>query len=197
MDSTWRPAPGQVALIELVDDPDRCVTGIIVGGNEKELAVNLGGSPTPPDPSSEVLVSFFSPEALYRLRATVAPRAENHSVIDLTVHHVERVQRRSDHRVRITVPAALTGFDGAGRFTAVVGHTVDVGRGGCRISADRPLPDDVDPAVSLRLDDGHTIVATAHVLQAQPGTGEFSYRLAFVALPEGDAKRLAELEAAA
>lgn len=195
MQATWRPAPGQVALIELVDDPDQCVTGIILGGNDKELAVSIGGSPPPTDPSSEVLVSFFSPDALYRVRATVSPRPEQQSVIDLTVQAVERVQRRSDHRTRLTAPAALTGFDEAGRFAVAVGQTVDIGRGGCRIMADEELPPDVDPAVSLRLADGHTVVATAHILQTEADAGRVSYRVAFVALPEGDAKRLAALEA--
>lgn len=194
---TWKPAPGQVALIELIDDPDQCVTGIIIGGDERELSVSLGTSPTPPAASSEVVASFFSPDALYRLRATVTSRPEQQSVIDLTVHDVQRVQRRTDHRVQIALPAALTGFDGTGRFAVTVGRTVDIGRGGCRIVTDYHLPHDIDPAVSVRLPDGHTIVATAHVLQTHADADQFTYRLAFVALPEGDAKRVAALEAGA
>jgi hypothetical protein len=192
MGDGWKPAAGQVALIELADEADQCLTGVVMEA-EGPVVVDLGSSPHPDQDRYEVTASFFAPDALYKVRATAARRAEQATLIDLTVHEIERVQRRLAERARVAIPVAMTAFDDPGDFVSVTGETVDLGSGGCRVHTTTPFPPGCDPTVSLRLPDGDTMVVLAQVLQAHDDGNGWEYRLAFMDLDENDGKRLADL----
>lgn len=209
MPFAWKPLPGQVALIEVSDGGSDCLTGVVVddaGGDADALVVDLGASPAlelDARGGREVVASFFAPDALYRLTATLSRHDPDHealaSVIDLRVHDVERVQRRTAPRARLRLPLVMSNFDDPatddpGAFASVVGETIDIGEGGCRALMPRPFPNGCDPTVTLELVDGSTIVALAAVLQATATTdGRYEYRLVFLELDDVDRLRLAEL----
>ena len=191
-DDGWKPSAGQVALIELEDESDQCLTGVVMTG-DGPVVVDLGSSPRPSVESYKVTASFFAPDALYRVKATAARHADQDALIDLTVHEVERVQRRQAERARVSIPVAMTAFDDPGDFVSVTGQTVDLGPGGCRVRTETLFPPGCDPTVSVRLPDGDTMVVLAQVLQATADEDAWEYRLAFMEVDEGDGKRLSDL----
>src|ERR1700757_743792 len=125
----WRPAAGQIALIEPVDaSPGRdCLTGVVVPGDC--ILVDLGASPRPESDAAEVVASFFAPDALYRLFAKA--RQEADGLVSLDVTAIERVQRRANPRVQVVLPVRL-GVGDAAEAAVLSGETVDVSTGGCR-----------------------------------------------------------------
>lgn len=193
MSTAWKPAPGQVALIELADDSEHCLTGVVMAHENGSVAIDLGASPTAPEAETEVIASFFTPEALYRVKAHAVPRKEQKAVIDLTVDNIERVQRRSQPRSRVELRAALTAFEGDSDFASVVGRTVDIGPGGCRVRTEKQFPPGNDPTVTIQLPDGDTVALLAQILQVQHDDDGFDYRLAFMQVEEDDAKKLVNL----
>lgn len=190
MSVQWRPTPGQVALLEFDDAAE--ITGVVLDSATGPVVVNVGSAP-PPAPGSEVVASFFTPGALYRVRATAVRHPDNDALLDLELRGVERVQQRAAPRARITLPAALSDLDSAAQPLSVTGETVDVGPGGCRVRTALPFPPGSDPTVSLQLPDGGTVVATAAVLQMQAVMGHWEYRLVFLSLDDADRLRLADL----
>ncbi len=190
MQAEWRPAPGQVALLQFGGATE--LTGIVLDSEEGPVVVNVG-SALPPEPEVEVVASFFAPEALYRVRAVASRHGGDDALVDLQVHSVERVQQRSSPRARLALPVTLVNLDGTSQPLAVAGETVDVGAGGCRVRTALPFPPGSDPTVSLRLPDGETVVAQAAVLQMQPVMGQWEYRLVFLSLEEADRRRLQDL----
>jgi hypothetical protein len=208
MPFAWKPVAGQVALIELSAGGNDCLTGVVVdglGGPDGAVVVDLGASPRPTDGDCEVVASFFAPDALYRLTATLSPHehAATDTIIDLRVRDIERVQRRTAPRARIQIPVILSNFDDPatedpGAFASIPGETLDVGEGGCRALLPRPFPHGCDPTVTLQLPSGEAVVALAAVLQANAtGDGRYEYRLVFLELEDVDRLRLAELVDAA
>ena len=203
MPFAWKPVPGQVALIELNDGGNDCLTGVVLAGDEsEEVVIDLGFSPKPDHLDCEVVASFFAPDALYRMTATLSPHDGGpDKVIDLRVHDIERVQRRTAPRARITVPVVMSNFDDpsaedSGTFSSLVGESIDIGEGGCRALMPKPFPSGCDPTVTLQLPSGETVVALAAVLQAtRIGDGRYEYRLVFLELEDVDRLRLAELVA--
>ena len=201
MPFAWKPVPGQVALIEVNDGGNDCLTGVVLAGEEHDgIVIDLGFSPKPEHVDCEVVASFFAPDALYRMTATLAPHDGGpDKVIDLRVHDIERVQRRNAPRARIAVPVVMSNFDDpssedAGKFSSVVGESLDIGEGGCRAIMPKPFPSGCDPTVTLQLPSGDTVVALAAVLQANATTdGRYEYRLVFLELEDVDRLRLAEL----
>lgn len=199
MPFAWKPAPGQVALIELAAGGTDCLTGVVLSDDGAEVVVDLGASPRLTGSDCEVVASFFAPDALYRMAATLHRHDDVEQIIDLRVHDIERVQRRTAPRVRVTMPAVLSNFDDpsvedSGGFTSVVGETLDVGEGGCRVLTPRPFPSGCDPTVTLQLPSGDTVVALAAVLQANiTEDRRYEYRLVFLELDELDRLRLAEI----
>jgi hypothetical protein len=196
MPFAWRPVAGQVALIEVAGD-DSCLTGIVVEGTDtgdpSAVVVDLGASPQPPGASVEVIASFFAPDALYRLTATAVPHnGGGAKIIDLRVQNVERVQRRTTPRTKASLPVVLSNFDDPGGLVSVVGKTLDVGMGGCRVQTDKAFPAGCDPTVTFTLDDGSTIVALGAVLQSQLAADTFEYRLVFLEMADADRLRLSE-----
>ena len=206
MPFAWKPVPGQVALIEM-SDGDECLTGVVLDeeASDGAVVIDLGASPAPADRDRdrEVVASFFAPDALYRMTATLARHEHDRidTIIDLRVHDVERVQRRTAPRARVRLPIVLSNFDDPatddpGAFSSVVGETIDVGEGGCRALVPRPFPHGCDPTVTIELPGGDTIVALAAVLQAAATTdGRYEYRLVFLELEDVDRLRLADLVA--
>jgi hypothetical protein len=193
MSTAWKPAPGQVALIELADDADHCLTGVVMSDSNGTVAIDLGASPTAPEAETEVIASFFTPEALYRVKAHAVPRKEQKAVIDLTVDNVERVQRRAAPRARVELRVAMTAFEGDSDFASVVGTTVDIGPGGCRLHTDKRFPPGNDPTISLQLPNGDTVSMLGQILQAQSDGDGFEYRIAFMDVDDEDGKKLLAL----
>jgi c-di-GMP-binding flagellar brake protein YcgR len=193
MSSSWKPAPGQVALIELAEDAEHCLTGVVMSDSNGSVTIDLGASPSAPQGEADVIASFFTPEALYRVKAHAVPRKEQKAVIDLTVEDIEKVQRRAVPRAQVQLRAALTAFDGEGDFASVVGETIDIGAGGCRVRTEKQFPPGSDPTVTLQMPDGQTIAILAQVLQVQHDDGSWDYRLAFMDLEDDDATRLLAL----
>lgn len=191
MRESWRPTPGQVALIEL-DERDDCLTGVVLPGDQDAVVIDLGASPDRPTAPCPVYVSFFAPDALYKVQGTARPHPKD-AVIDLDIASVERVQRRMTARARVEVHAALTAFNDDGAFVSVVGQTIDVGEGGCRVRTVMPFPAQKSPTISLRLADGRTLAAAGEILQAEAIDGHFEYRLAFLEVEKDGRAQLAEL----
>lgn len=197
MPFAWKPTPGQVALIELSSGGNECLTGVVLEDSEDgPVVVDLGASPRPIEAECEVIASFFAPDALYRMTATLSSHDGQRAIIDLRVHDIERVQRRTAPRARLGIPAVLSNFDDPGAFSSMVGETIDVGEGGCRVLLQKPFPSGCDPTVTLQLPSGETVVALAAVLQANVvSDGRYEYRLVFLELDDVDRLRLAELVA--
>ena len=201
MPFAWKPVPGQVALIEVSDGGNTCLTGVVIGGHQgHEITIDLGFSPKPEHVECEVVASFFAPDALYRMTATLSPHDGGpDKVIDLRVHDIERVQRRNAPRARITIPVVMSNFDDpsvedSGTFSSLVGESIDIGEGGCRALMPKPFPSGCDPTVTLQLPSGDTVVALGAVLQANAtNDGRYEYRLVFLELDDVDRLRLAEL----
>jgi hypothetical protein len=201
MPFAWKPLPGQVALIEVSDGGNDCLTGVVLAGEEhEEIVIDLGFSPKPEHLQCEVVASFFAPDALYRMTATLSPHDGGpDKVIDLRIHDIERVQRRTAPRARITIPVVMSNFDDpsvedSGSFSSLVGESLDIGEGGCRALMPKPFPSGCDPTVTLQLPSGETVVALAAVLQANvTNDGRYEYRLVFLELEDVDRLRLAEL----
>jgi hypothetical protein len=188
MQPVWMPALGQVALIEFGDGD-----GVVLEADAERLRVDVGAGHGEPRTSDEVVASFFTPEALYRVRATVGRDDDREATVDLTVREVERVQRRTSPRVRVALPAVMSDFDGPGRLISVRGETVDIGAGGCRVRTLRPFPPGSDPTVSIRLPEGEPVVTLAAILQALQDDGYWDYRLVFMGIEDDDARRLDDL----
>jgi hypothetical protein len=192
MQSTWKPAPGQVALIEPDGTDDQVLTGVVLE-SEAGIVVDLGASPLSPSGPCEVVASFFAPDALYRVRATADAHEERREVIDLTMHDVERVQRRDSPRAKIELKAVLSNLDEPGEMLSVLGTTIDLATGGCRIRTSKSFPPGCDPTVSIDLPDGSAVVALAAVVQAEPRDGQWEYRLVFMDLDDSARDHLAHL----
>ena len=201
----WRPPAGGTALIEPLSDSTVCLTGVVLDdGDGDVVVVDLGGSPPPKEPKCEVLASFFSPDALYRTEATLSPHDGREMVVDLTIHQVERIQRRGVPRAKVTLPVVLSNFDspdpdaGGEVFASVTGQSIDVSEGGCRVVTDRRFPPSCDPTVMLHLSPTEELVALAAVLEEHPrDDGRFEYRLVFIDPEDDHRERLAKVVATA
>jgi len=196
MPFAWRPAPGQVALIE-VAGLDECFTGVVMEPDdtaETPVVIDLGASPRPPGDRCEVVASFFAPDALYRVSATAVPHDGGAAaVIDLQVRDVERVQRRQAPRARQSLHVVLSNFDDPGALVSIVGETVDVSEGGCRVRTDRSFPHGCDPTVTLTLPTGEDLVMLGAILQSTVEAGSYEYRIVFLEVEEDDRSRLARV----
>ena len=202
----WRPPSGGTALIEPRDDSKVCLTGVVLDEEERDdvVVVDLHGSPLPQEPKCEVVASFFSPDALYRTEATLAPHDGREMVFDLTIHQVERVQRRGSRRAQVALPVVLSNFDtpdldaGGEVFASVTGESIDVSEGGCRVVTERRFPPSCDPTVMLHLSPTEELVALAAVLEeSSRADGRFEYRLVFIDPEDDHRERLAKVIATA
>ena len=188
----WRPAAGQIALIEPVDaSPGRdCLTGVVVPSDR--ILIDLGASPRPESDTVEVVASFFAPDALYRLFAKA--EQEPDGLISLDVSALERVQRRANPRVSVVLPVRL-GVGDQDEAALLSGETVDLSTGGCRVMTDRPWPTEADPVVTIDLPDGEAVRTQARVVTVDLNGDGWEYRLAFPGIARSDADRLSRLVA--
>jgi hypothetical protein len=190
----WRPSPGQLALIEPVapEDGGECLTGVVMA-DPSRVVIDLGASPRPAMGSYEVEASFFAADALYRLSATAKAVSASDGVVELEVHGVERVQRRSEPRLQLSLPMALASFDDPGEFLSIRGETLDLAPGGCRVVTEKEFPASVDPTISITMPDGAPVVALARILDRTHDDGGWQYRLVFAAIDDEDRARLSAL----
>lgn len=194
MQVMWKPTPGQVALIEPTEaDGVECLTGVVVEDHGPDVVIDLGASPHPPDHDLEVVASFFAPDALYRLSGVARPHLDRRSLIDLAVAEIERVQRRSAPRSPVEVEAVLSNLDEPGALVSLVGRTVDVGTGGCRVRTEHSFPSGGDPTVTLTLADGSQVIALGAILQSRSLDEGFEYRIVFLDIDDESRGRLEHL----
>src|SRR2546430_7317051 len=125
----WRPAAGQIALIEPVEaSPGRdCLTGVVVPGDR--ILIDLGASPRPESDAAEVVASFFAPDALYRLFAKAHQQQDG--LVSLDVSALERVQRRANPPGQVGLPLPPRGGDQA-QAGGLAGGAVRPAAGGRR-----------------------------------------------------------------
>lgn len=190
----WRPAPGQIALIEPVGalPPRDCLTGVVVPAGDR-LLVDLGASPRPDEETCEVVASFYAPEALYRMKAKATQQSDG--LLALAVASVEQVQRRSAPRARVALPVRMTNLADPPAASLVKGTTIDLSTGGCLVTTDHPWPDEHDPMLSIDLPDGDAVVTPARVVTVDL-TGEgWEYRLAYPDIEDADRDRISRLVA--
>lgn len=194
MQEQWRPAPGQLALIEPLDGAS-CLTGVVLPDPERVL-IDLGASPRSGEPKAEVVASFFTSEQLVRVEGTLVALEESPGLAALEAHRVAFVQRRATPRRRVRWPVTLAAFDDPGDFSSVTGETVDVGLGGCRVVTDAPFPPGVDPTLTITVPGlPNPIVVRARVVSACVAPGRSEYRLVFADIDEDDRARLFDLVA--
>jgi hypothetical protein len=191
----FHPTAGQVALIELdeLGHPSghrvSPLTAMVDDGSTDVLTLMGLSSPDLTD-GTEVVVSIFAPEALYRIRAAAHWGPFGKLAID-PIHDVERIKRRSWPRHALKVNVTLAALDGPGDdLGGVAGQTLDVGVAGLRVETTRRLPPGADLTVMLTLPDGGRLVARTTVVSAHVGDGSCEYRLAFDSLDDVDTARL-------
>jgi PilZ domain len=201
---SFHPTAGQVALIEPDDfkcaGHDRVIpfTGTVDGGSSGVLTLMELSSRDLAD-GSEVVVSIFTPEALYRIRAAAHWGARGRLAIR-PIHDIQRIERRSWPRHQLRIDVILAALDGPDdELTGVSGHTIDIGVAGMRVETIGRLPAGADVTVVLTLPDGGRLVARTTVVSAvssvsaRGGEGGCEYRLAFDPLDNVDAARLMAL----
>jgi hypothetical protein len=195
VDTPWRPPVGEIALIEpMHGGEDRtCLTGVVADVDGDRVRVELDSAALLPDEHDDVVVSLFQPDALYKLTGTAMLNLGPPPALDLEIKDTERIQRRAAPRLRCELPVELSALDGSGSFSTVLGRTVDIGAGGCRVLTWQAYDTGSDPTVSIELPDGERVVALARVLEAGEEDELHSYRLVFVKLDPADIRRVSTL----
>jgi hypothetical protein len=193
----FHPTASQVALIEpeMQGHVDHDAASRLMGvvANSEGPLIIVGVSPSQLADGSEVMVSIFTQEGLYRLRATSHWDGDSRLRID-PIHETERVQRRDWPRHPLHLDVVLASLDGdSGDVTGVAGQTLDLSVGGLRVATDRRLPPGADLTVMLTLPDGIRLVARTTVVYAYVKDDIFEYRLAFHQLDDVDVTRLTAL----
>src|ERR1700704_2389945 len=92
---SFHPTPGQVALVEpaLAQTGQHTgVTGVVAVDDDDKFHV-IGVTWPEMHEDTEVVVSIFAPEALYRLTGTARWAGSQRLTVD-PIHDVERIQRR-------------------------------------------------------------------------------------------------------
>ena len=176
---TYRPLPGQVALLEHPRTGAADVTGLVGTAGDDHFEVDLGLSNAVPPEPEEVVVSVCAPDALYRLSAKATPGNSQGIVVLSDIHELERIQRRTAVRVPIRLGVSVACLDDPTLgLRSVTGYTIDIGVGGVQVQTLRALPD-CDPTVMLTLPDGTRVAALTLVLQSEPNDEGFRSRLVF------------------
>jgi hypothetical protein len=174
------PEPGHETLTATVLADDR-------------LLLDLGASPRP-SRATDVVASFFTPDALMRVTGVlVAVDERERTLYELVVNDLECVQRREAPRVEIELAASLLVPDAPGPMVSVLGRTKNVSSGGCRLTTEQQLAGS-DPMVSLDLADESTpVIAQATVLSSEHHGSTWDYRLRFTSIDRDDRARLERL----
>jgi hypothetical protein len=195
MTLSFHATAGQVALVE----PDRSdprqatpATGVVAPDGDDLLHV-IGVSWPEMLGDTDVVVSIFAPEALYRLHATARWAGSGRLTID-PIRDVERIQRRRWPRHPIHLDVTLTPLDGPdAEPTSLIGRTIDMSVGGIRVETSGHLPPGADPTVILTMPAGPPLVARTTVVYAETNDHGSEYRLVFDELDEIDLNRLTAL----
>jgi PilZ domain len=194
---SFHPTAGQVALIEpdmgghVDHDTANRLIGVVAGGDGVLTIVGVAASQLAD--AVEVVVSIFTAEGLYRMRATSHWDGAGRLTID-PIHEIEQIQRRRWPRHPLHLDVTLASLDeDAGDVTGFRGETLDLCVGGLRVATTRRLPPGADLTVMLTLPDGIRLVARTTVVNAYVQEDIFEYRLAFDQLDELDASRLTAL----
>jgi hypothetical protein len=191
---------GQTALIEpeeigpLGRRNAEALTGTVGDGDNEHLTI-VGVSPTDIADGTEVMVSVFSPDALYRIRAGVHWVGPSRLAID-PVHDIEQIQRRRwpRHELHLDVTLVALADDSPDHPTpGVAGRTLDIGMGGLRVETSVPFSAGTTVRLTLMLPDGAPLVALATVVASDARNGSFEQRLAFDQLDDLDTNNLAAL----
>jgi hypothetical protein len=144
------------------------------------------------------MVSVFSPDALYRIRAGVRWVGPGRLAID-PVHDVEQIQRRRWPRHELHLDITLVPLADAATTSAdhgapgVAGRTLDIGMGGLRVETPLQFSAGTTVSLTLMLPDGAPLVARATVVASDGRNGSFEHRLAFDQLDDLDTTNLAAL----
>jgi len=187
----WRPSPGQVALLEPKErNALQPMTGLVQTGGAQPV-IDVGKAAQLTNGGCDVVASFFATDGLYRLEATATAKRASNGLVQLAVHSVDRIQRRSHDRVRRALPIEFTGTNGAA--STVQGETIDLAPGGVRVTTTEPLPANTDQNVSINLPDGQSVIALARILEAIEHAKGFDYRIEFSTIADTDRERLVDL----
>ena len=142
MAQSFHPTAGQVALVEPgLSEPGQAapVTGVVAVDDDGTLHV-IGVTWPEMAQDTEVIVSIFAADALYRLSATARWAGSGRLTIE-PVHDVERIQRRRWPRHPLHLDVTLMPLDGPDPMaSSVVGQTIDLSVGGLRVSTAGRLP---------------------------------------------------------
>lgn len=189
----WRPPVGTTTLVETEIQGVAPLTATVL--DDDRLLLDVGASPRPVPAVFDAVASFFTPEALLRVTGVMTLANDEAGIYELTVKDVQRVNRRASRRVDVELKASLVVADDAGPTVSVIGHTVNVSAGGCRVVTDKPLPGGSDPMVTLELGNGVTVVAGCSLLCTEHEGAEWDHRLMFTAIDPDDRDRIAALAA--
>jgi hypothetical protein len=177
------------------------LTGTVDNGDDGDDGplIIVGVSPSDIADGTEVMVSVFSPDALYRIRAGVRWVGPGRLAID-PVHDVEQIQRRRwpRHELHLDVTLLLLADAAAASSTdhgalGVAGRTLDIGMGGLRVETPVQFSAGTTVSLTLMLPDGAPLVARATVVASDSRNGSFEHRLAFDQLDDLDTTNLAAL----
>lgn len=195
MTVSFRPVTGQVVMLEPLEDDlvERCLAGVVTAGESAQVTIDLGAATARLTPGSEVVVSVFGADAMYKLHAAVQPAAAGVVVLD-PVYDVERVQRRRAPRrpLRLGVTLVSTA-ESDPDVLRVAGRSLDVGVGGLRVQTVRALPKGANPIAIMSVPHGAPLMLPTRVVSAHEAEDGCEYRLAFTNLRPADADRLAVL----
>lgn len=193
MAEDWQPPDGAECYLEVASgDPAVSCTGITVPGNGVRIELDR----TAPSELLDrpVVVTCGTPEALHVLNGRLRPVDDGARFVELHTADVMHLQRRAEPRIDIRVPVTLADAEGPSPMVSVVGRTVNLSSGGCRVVCDEPLPSGVDPVVTLQLDDGKPpVTAEAAVVERDRVEDGWGYRLVFTDIRVDDRVRLIRL----
>lgn len=195
MDSSWYPPVREIALIEPAhgEKASTCLTGVVSSVRRRHVRIDLDAGAMLPGERDDVTVSFFRPDALYRLKGTAVLHLGPPPALDFEVEQSERVQRRAVPRLACELPVEMSALDGTGSFSTVLGHTDDLGTGGCRVTTEHAFDIASDPTVTVVMPDGGRVVNLARVLSASEDEKGHHYRLVFADLSPEDAGAITRL----
>ena len=199
MPESYRPVAGQVVMVEPVESSrhstgdETCFTGVVLPPTQDHVTIDIGMAATKLIDGTEVVMSVFSSDALYRLRGAVRAKSSTVVLIDPLLD-VERVQRRRSARPPIRVSVTLVSIDESDPdVSRVAGRSLDIGAGGLRVETIRPLPVEAEPIAIVSVPEGAPLMLPTRVIAAQVDDDGCQYRLAFTQLRPTDAERLAVL----
>jgi hypothetical protein len=186
---------GQIVMVEPVDEDvgERCFTGVVMQPTDERVTIDIGPGAVKLMDGAPVVVSVFSPDALYRLRGEIRTKSSSVVLLDPLID-IERVQRRRSPRKALRVSVTLVSSDESDPdVSRVAGRSLDIGAGGLRVETIRPLPPAAEPIAIVSVPHGAPLMLPTRVITSRVDDDGCEYRLAFTQLRQSDAERLALL----